>query len=675
MRQDTTSTLRITKKALRYIFSGWPRVAVVLLVCSVISLHIFTSVPAYADTGGYPWWNAPCAWNGDTTGSCSGYDWGEQTCPTGDGYCTAGNEIGTYYQDDQWGEGFRNCTSYVAWKLNQVFGANIVSDWHNGTDWNASALDAGYSDDTSPQVGDIAQWNGTTENPDGHVAYVYAVNSGVASYDEYNYLKDGNFLSTYTSASGSQGAPDHYIHIGTVNAQTAGNIALNGNFGQGGNDWSTASGANFAIYSDDEYGYRSYGQDGGYFGATNAPSSGGYIYQNVTDSVPSGGTVCVTAELRTDGSSTGGSGIMALYVNGVSSGSDPGGFVFSGLSNANNWTPVEACTTATTARNNVLLEFYTTTGGPTIDIADVDIHNTVDTNGNFNSGNSGWSAEAGANIANYNSDPYGQWGGAYLATNSPSSGGYIQQNMTDDTVTDNTVCATAEVRTDGSSTGGSGVLQLYLNGVSSGNDPGGFVFSGLSNGNNWTPVEACTIATTARNNVLVELSASYGSPTIDIADVDIHNSISQNGNFNDTSGANWAPASGANFAIYSDDEYGYRSFGQFGGDFAATNSPSAGGYLYQDIDISKSTDNTICATAEVRTDGSSTGGAGVFSVYLTGGSGNDQGNYAFSGLSNGNSWTPVEACAVATTNRSTVTVQVTPTGGSPTIDVANVDVH
>jgi surface antigen len=194
------------------------RWASILVALTVIMSSLLVGVDtkhALADTGGYPWANAACAWNGETSGTgywCSDYDWGEQTCPPGDGYCTSGNKINGYYQLDQWGEGFRNCTSYVAWELNQVFGIN-PSDWGNGKDWNTSALAAGYHDDSSPQVGDVAQWNATPGNSWGHVAYVYAVNDGVASYDEYNYHEDGNFLNSETSST--QGSPNNWIHFGT----------------------------------------------------------------------------------------------------------------------------------------------------------------------------------------------------------------------------------------------------------------------------------------------------------------------------------------------------------------------------------------------------------------------------------------------------------------------------
>jgi surface antigen len=189
-----------------------------LFLALLVLLKPQSAYATYANT--YPWNGAPCASSGSslgtTTGSgywCSGYNWGESPCPTGDGFCTSRWLLNGYYTLDQWGEGFRNCTSYTAWQANQMFGIN-TTNWKNGTDWNNSALSNGYTDDTSPRVGDIAQWDATTLNMYGHVAYVYAVNgSGVASYAEYNHPEDGAFTDSGTSSSRP---PDHWIHLGTV---------------------------------------------------------------------------------------------------------------------------------------------------------------------------------------------------------------------------------------------------------------------------------------------------------------------------------------------------------------------------------------------------------------------------------------------------------------------------
>jgi len=195
----------------------WAALFIALTVTATSLLQVAGIKPAFASySNTYPWNSAPCfnsgAVHGQTSGTgywCTSYNWGENPCPSGDGFCTPANLINGYYQYDKWGEGFRNCVSYTAWTLNQVFGINTTS-WGNGADWNTSALAAGYTDDTSPQIGDIAQWNSPA--PWGHAAYVYNVVNGVAYYAEYNHPQDGTYQDSLTSST--QGTPDKWIHIG-----------------------------------------------------------------------------------------------------------------------------------------------------------------------------------------------------------------------------------------------------------------------------------------------------------------------------------------------------------------------------------------------------------------------------------------------------------------------------
>src|SRR6266566_4207770 len=191
-------------------------------------LQVLNLRPVFADA--YPWPNAPCAWSPhNTTGACSGYDWGLTTCPSGDGYCTSGNQINGYYQLDNWGYGFRNCTSYAAWKINQQFSVSNITGWGNASTWDTGVAPPGgnyqpYTVHTAsgytPQVGDLAQWGTEVASGFGHVSYVYAVNNGIASLDDYNQDTTGDFSSSNTTASGSEGTPDHYIHIGTAATPT-----------------------------------------------------------------------------------------------------------------------------------------------------------------------------------------------------------------------------------------------------------------------------------------------------------------------------------------------------------------------------------------------------------------------------------------------------------------------
>jgi surface antigen len=121
---------------------------------------------------------------------------------------------------DPWSFYNRECTSYVAWKLNQSAGTTISpyffynlmggGHWGDAGNWSANASALGYQVNTTPAVGAVAQWNpgepggGTL----GHVAYVEAVNpDGTVAVSEYNYHLDHNFDLRCTVT------PPRFLHI------------------------------------------------------------------------------------------------------------------------------------------------------------------------------------------------------------------------------------------------------------------------------------------------------------------------------------------------------------------------------------------------------------------------------------------------------------------------------
>jgi surface antigen len=120
---------------------------------------------------------------------------------------------------DDWNFFTRNCTSYVAWKINRDFGAFLpqkyfVNDmtgpngrtarFGHANNWDNAATQIGYLVDTFPQRGDIAVWE-YGSSALGHVAYVESVNAdksvNISEYSSYQY----NYR-TYVRA-------DKYIHI------------------------------------------------------------------------------------------------------------------------------------------------------------------------------------------------------------------------------------------------------------------------------------------------------------------------------------------------------------------------------------------------------------------------------------------------------------------------------
>ncbi|HYJ79287.1 MAG TPA: CHAP domain-containing protein, partial [Longimicrobiaceae bacterium] len=120
---------------------------------------------------------------------------GSYSCVRGNDYPFAGKSYGTYrapYDIDPWNYWYRECTSFVAFRLNQdgidfhnQFGGYHWSHaytWDDAARWlqtNNPAL--GVRINKTPAVGAIAQWN------TNHVAYVAGVTTrGTVILEDYN---------------------------------------------------------------------------------------------------------------------------------------------------------------------------------------------------------------------------------------------------------------------------------------------------------------------------------------------------------------------------------------------------------------------------------------------------------------------------------------------------------
>ncbi len=129
--------------------------------------------PGVPGGGGYPWGNAYCYHTGSVDGYCWNYDW----------YFNGGAW-------DSWGYGFRNCTSWVAYKL-ALDGKEGISYLGNANQWPGRAAARGFevSWGSGAQPGDAAV------NPNGyygHVMYVEAVTpDGKVVVSDYNRMGDG----------------------------------------------------------------------------------------------------------------------------------------------------------------------------------------------------------------------------------------------------------------------------------------------------------------------------------------------------------------------------------------------------------------------------------------------------------------------------------------------------
>jgi hypothetical protein len=415
-------------------------------------------------------------------------------------------------------------------------------------------------------------------------------------------------------------------------------------------------------------------RSGGFYAATSTSSPGGGAYEDVALSTSAGQLVCGSAWLRTQFPATGAAGTFALWLIGGAH-SDGGSTPYAGLSTLTNWTQAQACVEATTSHSALRIQFYPAPGSPTVNMDDVDVHESLAVNGGFEQGGSGWGIYPGtsSNFSVYagTASRPAHSGGFFAATNTASAGGGIYQDDALTTTAGETVCASAWVRTEGTSPGASGSFALWLMGGSTPSDHGGAGYSGLST--NWTQLHTCVEATTNRSTLRLQFYPDIGSPTVEIDDVDAHISLAGNGGF-ETGGADWSPYPGtsSNFSVYT----GSASAPPHSGSaYGASNTASPGGGIYQDVPLTAAAGETICGSAWVRTEGAATGASGSFALWLMGGgAASDQGAAQYSGLPNG-VWTQISTCVEATRARSALRLQFYPAIGSPTVEMDDVDVE
>ncbi|MCY7401174.1 MAG: CHAP domain-containing protein, partial [Nocardioides sp.] len=114
---------------------------------------------------------------------------------------------------DPWGFVLRNCTSFVAWRLqerNRMEFSNALggAHWGNAQNWDDVARDLGYRVDRVPAIGAVAQ---SDDGPAGHVAWVSAIGAGTVTVEEYNLSTPGGY-GVRTVPVGSF----RYLHLADV---------------------------------------------------------------------------------------------------------------------------------------------------------------------------------------------------------------------------------------------------------------------------------------------------------------------------------------------------------------------------------------------------------------------------------------------------------------------------
>ncbi len=115
---------------------------------------------------------------------------------------------------DPWGFVLRNCTSFVAWRLQERnrldgFGNHFRGrHWGNAANWDDAARALGYRVDGVPAIGAVAQ---TDAGRVGHVAWVSAIGPGTVTVEEYNHALPGGY-GTRTVPVGDF----RYLHLDDV---------------------------------------------------------------------------------------------------------------------------------------------------------------------------------------------------------------------------------------------------------------------------------------------------------------------------------------------------------------------------------------------------------------------------------------------------------------------------
>ncbi|HEX4010228.1 MAG TPA: hypothetical protein VHX62_09480 [Solirubrobacteraceae bacterium] len=420
--------------------------------------------------------------------------------------------------------------------------------------------------------------------------------------------------------------------------------------------------------------YTEAAHSGSYYGSTSTTSPGGGTLEDMALNTTAGQVVCASAWVRTDYPSTGASGAFDIWLRGGGR-SDQGQAVYGGLGNLGNWSQVHACAEATSSHSGLRVQFYPSRGASAVDMDDIDVHESLAVNGGFEDGSSPWRPYPGthSNFSIYagSATAPAHGGTHFAATNTSSPGGGIYEDVALDTSPGQTVCGSAWVRTEGSATGAAGQFALWLTGGAH-SDGASAGYSALGNGAHWSELQTCVEATVAHTGLRVQFYPGRGSPTVEIDDVDVHESLAVNGGFED-GGSHWAayPGTHSNFSVYASSS---AAPARSGTHFAATNTASPGGGIYQDVALDTSPGQTVCGSAWVRTEGSATGASGAFDLWLQGGARSQAGAARYSGLGNGAHWSELQTCVEATVAHTGLRVQFYPGRGSPTVEIDDVDV-
>jgi hypothetical protein len=306
-------------------------------------------------------------------------------------------------------------------------------------------------------------------------------------------------------------------------------LLVNSDFGQGAGYWHAYQGGGFAVYTGNQWGsgpnYATY--SGAAYAEAYSPVAGGGFNQDIRLNITAGETFCLTAMVRTADGGSGASGTLTIeQMSGVGGNNGAESVNFGPLTNQ--WQQVYDCSVAPQSADYVRVIFLPTPNGPSMDVDDVDLYQSLLGNADFGLGNDGdWIPYQGGNFAVYVGDTQGSGsdyatysGTEYAETNSPVAGGGFNQDIPINVTAGETFCLTAMVRTADGGTGASGTLTIeQMSGVGANDGAESVGFGPLTN--QWQQVYDCSVATQSDPWLRVIFLPTPDEPNMDIDDVSL----------------------------------------------------------------------------------------------------------------------------------------------------------
>jgi len=262
-------------------------------------------------------------------------------------------------------------------------------------------------------------------------------------------------------------------------------------------------------------------------------------------------------------------------------------------------------------------------------------------------------------------------GNAVLVTSTSALGGGIYQDISFPVKEGESFCADAEVVTSGAHSGARGAMTLRLLGEAGGQESS-VAFGPLPGKNRWTDVSTCVTASRPHSEVRIQFSDAPRTPTLGIDAVDVHQSLVDNGGF-DQRGGGWRTAGHSQLGIDLAGRLVTRPYEGKG--FGFTSNSALGGGIYQDISLPTSAGDSLCADAEVVTAAGYPGARGHMTLRLLGESADGSSSVSFGPLPDANQWTHVSTCVTATGPHSEIRIQFYDVPKMPRLGIDAVDVH